>query len=74
MNTQEIINEVTSLPTEERTVIVETLLRSLNPPESEIDQHWKTIAQQRISDLKSGDTNTVSGEEVFDKIWGRLNQ
>lgn len=73
MNTRQIIDEVNSLPTEERATVVDTLLRSLNPPESEIDKRWLTIAQQRLIELRSGNVPSVDGEEVFDRVWNRFN-
>ena len=46
MNTRTLINEVISLPVEERTLIVESLLKSLNHPESEVDLEWAGIAKK----------------------------
>ena len=74
MNTKELINEVVSLPVEERTLIVDTVLRSLNQPESEIDKKWVSLAQKRLAEIRSGSINTVPGNEVFKKIWQRFEK
>ena len=72
MNTKELINEAVSLPVEERTLVVDSLLRSLNQPESEIDKKWVAVAKRRLVGLRSGTIKPVSGQEVFDKIWKRF--
>ncbi|RKZ91209.1 MAG: addiction module protein [Gammaproteobacteria bacterium] len=74
MNTKELINEVVSLPVEERTLIVDTVLRSLNQTESEIDKKWASLAQKRLEEIRSGSINTVPGNEVFKKIWQRFEK
>ena len=73
MNTKELITEVISLPVEERAVVVDSILKSLNPPESEIDKRWISIAKRRLSELRTGKVKAVPGEEVFNKIWNRLS-
>jgi RNA polymerase-interacting CarD/CdnL/TRCF family regulator len=74
MNTQQLIAEAVSLPVEERAMVVDSLLRSLNQPETEIDKKWVTIAQQRLGELRSGTVAAVTGAEVFDKIWKKLGK
>lgn len=71
-STAEIIREAESLPVEERTAIVESLLRSLNPPDPEIDQKWAAVAKRRLQELRSGRVKAVPGEEVFAKIRHRF--
>jgi hypothetical protein len=74
MNTQELINKAVSLPVEERTLVVDSLLRSLNQPESAIDKQWAITAQRRLSELRSGVVEPISGQEVFNKIWQRFEK
>ena len=74
MNTQELISEVTSLPVEERALIADTLLRTLNQPESEVDQKWLPVARRRLNEIRSGKVKPVEGDEVFQKIWSKLGQ
>ena len=71
-STAEIIDEAKSLLVEERTVVVDSLLRSLNPPDLEIDRRWAVVAKRRLDDLRSGRVNPVPGEEVFAKIHRRF--
>lgn len=71
-NTAEIIREAASLPVEERTIVVDSLLRSLNPPDPEIDQKWAVVAKRRLEELRSGCVKPVSGDEVFAKIRQRF--
>ena len=74
MNTKELINEAVSLPVEERALVVDSLLRSLNPPKSEMDKKWAAVAKRRLSELRSGTVGPVSGQEVFDNIWKKFEK
>ncbi|MBU1224222.1 MAG: addiction module protein [Gammaproteobacteria bacterium] len=68
MKTTELIDEVASLPVEERARVVDTLLRSLNAPESAIDSAWMEVAQRRLDELRAGRVDAVPGEAVFARI------
>jgi putative addiction module component (TIGR02574 family) len=72
MTMKELIDEVISLPVEERAVVADSILRSLNPPESDFDRKWAQVAEHRLAELRSGKIKPVPGEQVFAKIWKRF--
>lgn len=74
MKTGELIDEVASLPVEERARVVDTLLRSLNTPESAIDAAWLKVAQRRLDQLRAGHVEGVAGEAVFERIRQRYEK
>jgi len=74
MTTKFIIQEVISLPVEERAVIVDSILRSLNPPDAAMDAKWIEAARRRLKDIKTGQVSSVSGETVFERIWKRFSK
>jgi putative addiction module component (TIGR02574 family) len=74
MTTKELIEEAMSLPVEERAAVVDSLLKSLNPLDSEIDRKWTAVAKRRLEELRSGKTEAVPGEEVFERIWNRFSK
>lgn len=67
MKTKDLIAEAVSLPVEERALLVDSLLRSLNAPESEIDTKWAAVAKHRLQQLRSGEIAAVPVDEVFKK-------
>lgn len=69
MNTAALIEEVISLPVEERTLVVESLLQSLNRPESKVDREWKRVAQKRLAAIQNSEVPAVDGDKVFNSIW-----
>jgi len=73
MKTKELIAEAISLPVEERAMVVDSILRSLNPPNSDIDKKWAAIAKRRIAELRTGEVSAVPGEDVFSRIWKRFS-
>ena len=70
--TSDIIHEAESLPVEERAVVVDSLLRSLNTPDPEIDRKWAAVAKQRLQELRSGHVKSIPGEKVIAKIHQRF--
>lgn len=72
--TKEIIEEAESLPVEERILVIESLLRTLNAPTEEIDSEWAAIAARRLEELRSGGVKAVSGNDVFAKARERFEK
>ncbi|RXK80691.1 addiction module protein [Chlorobaculum sp. 24CR] len=68
MNTKQLIDEAVSLPVEERAFVVDSLLRSLNQPESEIDKKWAVEANRRLAELRSGKVQAILGDKVLAKV------
>jgi hypothetical protein len=54
--------------------VVDSLLRSLNPPKPEIDKKWAAVARRRLEKLRSGEVESVLGEHVFERIWNRFKE
>ena len=73
-STAQIIQDAESLPVEDRTMVVESLLRSLNPPDPEIDRKWGAVAKRRLEELRSGRVKPVPGDKVFAKIHKRFSE
>jgi len=74
MNTNELIDEAVSLPLEKRILIVDSLLQSLNQPNSEVDKKWNEVAQQRLLEIRSGKIKPIPGEQVFKNIWEKFEK
>ena len=74
MKTKELIDEAVLLPVEERALVVDSLLRSLNQPDTEFDKKWALVARKRLAEMRAGSVEAVPGEEVFEKIRDRFNK
>lgn len=73
MKTADLIAEAISLPVEERARVVDSLLKSLNAPETDVDQKWAVVAKRRLEELRTGEAVAVPGNEAFRKIWNRFS-
>lgn len=69
--TQEIIQEASALPVEERIRIVDYLLKSLNAPTPEVEAAWLIVANRRLGELRAGQIQAIPGEQVFTKAMKR---
>ena len=74
MTTKKIIEEALSLPVDERAIIADSLLRSLNKPDPDIDVKWAEKAKRRLHELRSGKVTPVSGDTVFEKVLKSYNK
>jgi putative addiction module component (TIGR02574 family) len=73
-NAEEIIQEAASFPVEERIIVVDSLLRTLNMPDQDIDKEWAVVAKRRLAELRSGRVNPVPCGQVFARIRVRFGR
>ena len=71
MNAKQLIDEAVSLPVEERTLVVDSLLKSFNLTSAHFDEQWLTVARTRLREMRTGDVKPVPGEDVFSRIWNK---
>ena len=58
-STEDIIQQAASLPVEERIIVVDSLLRTLNIPDTDIEKERAAVAKRRLVELRSGRVNPV---------------
>ena len=73
-STKDIIQEAASLPVEERIIVVDSLLRTLNIPNPDIDSEWIGVAKRRLVELRSKRVSPVPGDQVFARIKGSFGR
>ena len=71
---KEIIEEAESLPVEERVIVIDSLLQSINPMIADVEAEWIKVAKSRLAELRSGRVKPVPGDEVFAKISNRFKK
>lgn len=70
----DIISAAESLPVRERALIVDSILKTLNKPDPDVDQQWLVVAKERLEELRSGQVEAISGDEVFAEIKDRFSK
>ena len=68
---KDIIEEAKQLPVDDRVAVVDSLLRTLNAPDPEIDKAWGEVAEARLAELRSGRVKSVPRDEVIARIKSR---
>ena len=65
MSNVQILQEALQLTPQERYIVVESLLKSLDIPNENIDSIWADEAQQRLQNYRDHKVQTIPFEEVF---------
>lgn len=73
MKTKDLIAEVIDLPIEERAMVVDLILKSLNPTQSDLDEKWAAVAKRRLKELRSGEVKGIPGDDVFQRTWEKFS-
>ena len=69
---KQLFEEIEVLPIDLKTKLVEKILSGLNKIDKEIDELWLNESILRKNDIENGKISLVSGDEVFQKIFNRL--
>jgi len=65
MSNIEILEQALKLRPEERVVVVEGLLNSLDVPDPDLDRIWAEEAVRRLRAYRAGKLKAISMEEIF---------
>ena len=65
MSSKEILEQAMMLKAEERFMIVEGLLKSLDEPDQKIDEIWAEEAEKRLKAYRDGRLEGIPMEDVF---------
>lgn len=66
MSANEIIKQAKNLKPQDKYLVIESLVQSLNEPNKEIETIWIEESQKRLKNYREGNLKTVSFEKVFD--------
>ncbi len=65
MDLEAIIEEALELKPQERYIVIENLVESLNTRDREIDAIWRKESKKRLQAYKEGKVQTLTYEQVF---------
>ena len=65
MGSKEILSQAIALKPEERFMIVEGLLKSLDEPDRKLDEIWAEEAEKRLIAYREGKLEGIPMEEIF---------
>jgi putative addiction module component (TIGR02574 family) len=65
MSSKEILQQALKLSPNERVNLVEGLLRSLDEPDSTIDEIWAEEAEKRLKAYRAGNLKGIASENIF---------
>jgi len=65
MNNHKIIQDALQLKPQERYLVVESLLKSLDIPDESVDTVWADEAEKRLQNYRNNKVKTISFEEAF---------
>ena len=65
MSTKELLDEAMKLKPEERLTLVESLIKSLDEPDKNLDEIWAEEAEKRLKAYREGKLEGIPMEEIF---------
>ena len=65
MSNKDILEMALKLKPEERFLIIEGLIKSIDEPDKNIDEIWAEEAEKRLKAYRDGKLQTIPAEEIF---------
>jgi len=65
---EKLLKEALVLPVQEKSELIEQLIKSLDKPDPEIDELWKKEAESRIDAYDEGKLPSVTVQEAISNI------
>ncbi len=65
MSTADILEQALKLKPEERFIIVDQLIKSIDKPDKQLDAIWVEEAESRLKAYRKGDLKGIPMEEIF---------
>lgn len=67
MSSKDILEQALKLKPNERFLVVEGIIKSLDEPDSSLDAIWANEAEKRLKAYRAGNLEGIPIEEVFKK-------
>jgi len=72
---EKIYEQALDLSLDDRLILIDKLLVSINlPTHEDIDQAWSIEVERRCQEFDRGEAKLISGEEVFEKVRKRFEK
>ena len=65
MNSKDVLEQALKLKPDERFMVVEGLMKSLDEPDSSLDVIWANEAEKRLNAYRAGNLEGIPMEEIF---------
>ena len=65
MSGKDVLEKALELKPDERFMVVEGLIKSLDEPDSSLDAIWAEEAEKRLNAYRAGNLEGISMEEIF---------
>jgi len=62
-----VLEQIASYPVEDRVMMADAIIESLNGIDPDVDAAWATVARRRMRELRSGKVRGVPASSVFSR-------
>ena len=63
-----MLEQIASYPVEDRVMMADAIIESLNGIDSDVDAAWGAVARRRMRELRSGKVRGIPASVVFSRV------